>query len=79
MTKFDKQSKAKVEAKLNALFSDFDKVLHSHGLGNFSMGEFKIGDNVAGLNCPCGTENVMLPSGKIVKRCKKCPPSSPVS
>ncbi|SDF55166.1 hypothetical protein [Chitinophaga filiformis] len=69
------KAKDKIEPKIDELFEKFNALLVENGLHEFSIQEFKLKGNTVALNCPCGTERVLLPSGKIVEQCRQCPPA----
>lgn len=77
MAKFNKKTREKVQPKIEDLFEKFNEILSQSGMGEFSVKEFKVvsNDGPKALNCPCGIERVMLPSGRIVEQCRPCPPS----
>ena len=75
MARLTKDVKEEIQPKIEEIFDEFEALLKKHDLKEFSLLEFKIVQNEAHeLNCPCGIEKIILPSGKVVRRCKQCPP-----
>jgi len=74
MAMLNKETKKSLKPKLNDMFEELNQVLSKFDLGDFAIKEFKLEEKANPLTCPCGVESVILPSGKVVKRCKACPP-----
>ncbi len=76
MTRLKKKDTNKIQEQADAVFEEFESILKKHKLDGFRLMEFKIvPKDETELNCDCGKERITLSSGKVVIRCKVCPPS----